>query len=102
MGRSSREDERPSHTRGSRRSPGAGKRARELTPPAVPGLLALLLARAAPLPAPAGPLPHAPAPLAAQLTDTTRALRAAGWDGEGAVPRSVTYLALRHQRILRL
>ena len=56
------------------------------------------------LPAPDAALPKRPAALAATLTRTTRALRAAlaGWDGTGAVPREVTYLALHHQRMLRL
>ena len=44
-----------------------------------------------------------PTKLAAQLTATTRQLRAAlkSWDTSGAVPRDVTYLALHHQRMLR-
>jgi membrane-bound lytic murein transglycosylase B len=68
----------------------------------VPGLLAVLLAVA--LPAPDAPLPREPAPLAAALTDTTRQLRSADstWQGHGAPPRDVTYLALHHERILRL
>jgi soluble lytic murein transglycosylase-like protein len=57
-----------------------------------------------PLPAPGAALPRRPAPLAATLTATTRRLRDAleRWDGSGAVPRDVTYLALHHQRLLRL
>ena len=44
-----------------------------------------------------------PQPLADALTATTRQLRTAveAWDGTGAAPRDVTYLALHHQRILR-
>jgi membrane-bound lytic murein transglycosylase B len=72
----------------------------------VRGLLALILAVAAPqqappLPAADEPLPSRPAQLAAAFTDSTRRLRATGWDGTGAIPREVTYLALHHQRILR-
>ena len=49
-------------------------------------------------------LPKQPAALARTLTATTRRLRAAlgRWDGAGSVPREVTYLALHHQRMLRL
>jgi membrane-bound lytic murein transglycosylase B len=56
------------------------------------------------LPAPSVALPHRPARLAATLTATTRRLRDAlqRWDPAGAVPRDVTYLALHHQRMLRL
>jgi Transglycosylase SLT domain len=56
------------------------------------------------LPAPDGPLPHGPSALADQLTTTTRQLRdaLARWNSTDPVPRDVTYLALRHQRILRL
>ena len=56
------------------------------------------------LPAPDAALPRQPPALARTLADTTLRLRAAhaGWDGTGAVPREVTYLALHHQRILRL
>ena len=56
------------------------------------------------LPAPDVALPKQPAALAAALTATTRSLRAAlgRWNGAGAVPRDVTYLALHHQRMLRL
>jgi len=70
----------------------------------VRGLLALILAVVAPSPVPPAdaPLPRAPAALASAFTDTTRALRGAGWDGTGEVPRDVTLLALHHQRILRL
>ena len=57
-----------------------------------------------PLPAPRAHLPRRPARLAAALTATTRRLRDAltRWDPAAAVPREVTYLALHHQRILRL
>ena len=77
-------------------------------------LLAVLLAaafaapgEAPPAPAPALPatdaaLARTPADLAAALASTTRRLRATGWDGTGEVPHDVTYLALHHQRILRL
>ena len=43
-------------------------------------------------------------PSRAALTATTQRLRDAlgRWDPAGAVPRDVTYLALHHQRILRL
>jgi membrane-bound lytic murein transglycosylase B len=60
--------------------------------------------RAASLPAPDVALPREPAALAATLTATTRQLHEAvrRWDGAGPVPRDVTYLALHHQRILRL
>jgi soluble lytic murein transglycosylase-like protein len=59
---------------------------------------------AQPLPAPDSALPRSPARLAATLTDTTRRLREAlgRWDETGDVPREVTYLALHHQRMLRL
>jgi membrane-bound lytic murein transglycosylase B len=63
------------------------------------------VSRAAPaLPAPDAPLPRTPDRLAATLTTTTRRLRDAlrGWDANGAVPRDVTYLALHHERMLRL
>jgi membrane-bound lytic murein transglycosylase B len=61
-------------------------------------------AAAAALPAPDAVLPRRPAALADRLTATTRRLRAAlaRWDGAGDVPRDVTYLALHHQRMLRL
>ena len=57
-----------------------------------------------PLPDPAVAIPRRPARLAEELTDTTRRLRDAlrRWDGAGEVPRDVTYLALHHQRTLRL
>jgi membrane-bound lytic murein transglycosylase B len=57
-----------------------------------------------PLPAPDSALPRAPARLAATLTATTRRLRHSlrRWDAAGEVPRDVTYLALHHQRMLRL
>jgi hypothetical protein len=58
----------------------------------------------APLPAADVALPKRPDALARTLVATTRRLRAAlaGWDATGAVPRDVTYLALHHQRMLRL
>ncbi len=57
-----------------------------------------------PLPAPDDALPRKPARLAATLTATTRRLRDAlsGWDRARDVPTDVTYLALHHQRMLRL
>jgi soluble lytic murein transglycosylase-like protein len=56
------------------------------------------------LPAPDVVLPRTPGALARTLASTTRRLRAAlaRWAGTGAVPRDVTYLALHHQRMLRL
>jgi hypothetical protein len=71
-------------------------RARVHAPPRAPAAQAL--------PAPDAPLPHSPDRLAATLTDTTRRLRAAlkHWDTSGPAPRDVTYLALHHQRMLRL
>lgn len=56
------------------------------------------------LPAPDSALPRSPARLAETLTATTRRLRdaLASWNGTGEVPRDVTYLALHHQRMLRL
>lgn len=56
------------------------------------------------LPAPDAVLPRTPGPLADRLATTTRRLRATlpRWDTTGPVPRDVTYLALHHQRILRL
>ncbi len=56
------------------------------------------------LPAADAVLPKSPAALAGTLAVTTRRLRDAvtRWDGTGAVPRDVTYLALHHQRMLRL
>jgi membrane-bound lytic murein transglycosylase B len=59
---------------------------------------------AEPLPAPNSALPRSPARLAATLATTSRRLREAlrRWDGAGEVPRDVTYLALHHQRMLRL
>jgi membrane-bound lytic murein transglycosylase B len=56
------------------------------------------------LPAPDAALPRAPGRLAAALTATTRRLREAvgAWDPAADVPRDVTYLALHHQRMLRL
>ena len=57
-----------------------------------------------PLPDPAAALPRRPAPLAEALTATSRRLRGAleRWDGDAGVPREVSYLALHHQRLLRL
>ena len=57
-----------------------------------------------PLPEPDAPISRSPARLAATLTATTRRLRGAlrRWDAAGHVPRDVTYLALHHQRMLRL
>ena len=55
-----------------------------------------------PVPAADASLPRAPAALAEALETTTRQLRAIDWDGAGDVPRDVTYLALYHQRLLRL
>jgi membrane-bound lytic murein transglycosylase B len=59
---------------------------------------------APPPPAPGAAIPRDPAALAAALADTTRRLRDAidGWDPATAVPSDVTYLALYHQRMLRL
>jgi hypothetical protein len=56
------------------------------------------------LPAPDAALPRTPGLLAAALTVTTRRLHDAvrRWDATGAVPLDVTYLALYHQRMLRL
>ena len=56
------------------------------------------------LPAPNVALPRDAGRLADTLTTTIRRLRQAldTWDGDGDVPREVTYLALHHQRILRL
>ena len=61
-------------------------------------------ARAAPLPDPDARLPHDPAALAGTLAATTRRLREAiaRWDPDASVPQDVTYLALHHQRTLRL
>ena len=61
-------------------------------------------AEADPLPAPNVALPRRPARLASTLTATTRRLRDAvqRWDPADPVPRDVTYLALHHQRMLRL
>jgi membrane-bound lytic murein transglycosylase B len=56
------------------------------------------------LPEPNSALSRRPARLAATLIATTRRLHAAlpRWDAAGEVPRDVKYLALHHQRILRL
>jgi hypothetical protein len=56
------------------------------------------------LPAADAALPRTPTGLAATLTTTTRRLRRAltRWDPAAAAPREVVYLALHHQRILRL
>ena len=61
-------------------------------------------ARAPALPAADAVLPKSPAALAGALAATTLRLRDAlsSWDATGAVPRDVTYLALHHQRLLRL
>ena len=57
-----------------------------------------------PLPAPELALPRDASRLAAALTATTRRLRESlrRWQGAATVPRDVAYLALHHQRILRL
>jgi hypothetical protein len=57
-----------------------------------------------PLPPPRARLPRQPARLAADLAATTRRLHDAleRWDPARPVPRAVTYLALHHQRIMRL
>jgi membrane-bound lytic murein transglycosylase B len=49
-------------------------------------------------------IPRTPVALAAAVTDTTRRLRRAigRWNAARAAPRDVTYLALYHQRMLRL
>jgi membrane-bound lytic murein transglycosylase B len=62
------------------------------------------VSNAQPLPPPRAALPRRPARLAAALTATTRRLHDAlgRWDPASAVPREVTYLALHHQRIMRL
>lgn len=59
---------------------------------------------AQPLPAPDAPIPRRAGELARSLTTTVRLLRGAveRWDGSTGVPRDVTYLALHHQRMLRL
>ena len=56
------------------------------------------------LPAPNVALPRNAGRLADTLATTIRRLRQAleTWDGDGEVPREVTYLALHHQRMLRL
>jgi len=56
------------------------------------------------LPAPDLAIPRSPARLASTLTATTRRLRDAlrRWDAASDLPRDVTYLALHHQRMLRL
>ena len=56
------------------------------------------------LPAPDVALPRGPRRLGETLTATIRRLRAAleRWDATGDVPREITYLALHHQRMLRL
>jgi membrane-bound lytic murein transglycosylase B len=57
-----------------------------------------------PLPAPDVALPRSSERLASTLAATTRRLRDAiqPWNAAEAVPRDVTYLALHHQRMLRL
>jgi membrane-bound lytic murein transglycosylase B len=59
---------------------------------------------AQPLPAPDSALSRSPARLTVTLTATTRRLRDAlrRWDAAAELPRDVTYLALHHQRMLRL
>jgi len=56
------------------------------------------------LPAPDSAIPRKPSRLAATFTATTRRLHDAlrRWDAARDVPRDVTYLALHHQRMLRL
>jgi Transglycosylase SLT domain len=56
------------------------------------------------LPEPDAAIPRRPPLLAESFTVTARRLREAlrGWDGGGEVPRDVAYLALHHQRMLRL
>ena len=56
------------------------------------------------LPAPDARIPREAGPLAEALAATTRQLRAAvqRWGGAARVPRDVTYLALHHQRMLRV
>jgi hypothetical protein len=78
----------------------AAAQERDDAPPAPPGGAA----GRPPLPAPRAALPRRPAALASVLTETTRRLRGAieGWDPAEPVPRDVTYLALHHQRIVRL
>jgi membrane-bound lytic murein transglycosylase B len=73
-------------------------------PPASPSPTPTAAPDQQPLPAPRSALPRRPARLAAALSATTRRLRdeLARWDPATAVPREVTYLALHHQRILRL
>ena len=67
-------------------------------------MIALLGALALAAPPPGAPIPRRPAPLAARLTATERALNAAvdGWNAEAAPrpPREVTLYALYEQRIL--
>jgi hypothetical protein len=57
-----------------------------------------------PLPDPEAAIPRDPRRLADTFTATTRRLRDAlrHWDAAGEVTRDVTYLALHHQRMLRL
>jgi Transglycosylase SLT domain len=59
---------------------------------------------AEPLPGAGAALARDPRRLAETFTSTTRRLRDSlgGWDPAGDVPRDVTYLALHHQRMLRL
>jgi membrane-bound lytic murein transglycosylase B len=56
------------------------------------------------LPAPAAPIPHAPAAVVAKLQQTTKALDAAldRWDKTPPPPRPVTLLALYQQRVIRM
>jgi soluble lytic murein transglycosylase-like protein len=55
------------------------------------------------LPSPHAPLPTTPPAIVQRLRDDERALRPAilRWGGHGAVPRSVTLLALDRQRLIR-
>jgi membrane-bound lytic murein transglycosylase B len=60
--------------------------------------------RPEPLPDTDAAIPRRPSSLAESFTVTTRRLRDAlrRWHGAGGPPRDVTYLALHHQRMLRL
>ncbi len=78
--------------------------AQERRDDAPPSPTSATVSDAEPLPAPDAGISRRPAPLAATLTATTRRLREAlrHWDTAADVPRDVTYLALHHQRMLRL
>jgi membrane-bound lytic murein transglycosylase B len=78
--------------------------AQERRDDAPPSPTSATVSDAEPLPAPDAAISRRPAPLAATLTATTRRLREAlrHWDTAADVPRDVTYLALHHQRMLRL